>query len=385
MLCHSFDTIDSSYVGVDEGSSLLDGARSDNVAMWDDAADDTGVVTDEEVQHQDEREDPDDLMDTGVLIVPPGGATTQTQPTIGIEERTYDLNPTHSPLNLSVPDSVPSNVASLMLPEQSVAGPATQNSTTASAPEQNFARTLLCAVALLMIIGALGLPTVYLVRERNELRSTTVRLQEQIRALQKQVESDKAQSTLRLQERLHEQLRFLQDEINKASKAESAPPPDGGPTFSWSQAANSFDDSGGPNSGSSSRRIDNCWLRADATVELGECAVHTKRTVNKKLKKLGKRIGQELWRAQEEFFGKMETLKEQYFASDLYQTISQMQEKNATNPDGKDSTKRNLKSFGKVAASVLSGFAFASAATLIASGTFLDKFGSDSNDDSSTY
>ena len=387
MLGQSFDTIESSYVGVDEGSSLLDGARLDNALMLDNATEDTtGVVSDEDIQddpNEQDNEGLDALMDTGILIIPPGTSTASNYPITMCTEEDSDnnnQNPALSPMNLSIPDSVPSNVASLVLPEPSLAGPIATNTTTSTTiahqEQKQVVRALQYAVAFLMIIGAFGLPTIYLVRERNELRSTTLRLEEQIRILQKEVDSEKTQSTLRLRE----QIRVLQDEIIRASKPKAAGTRTSkdGPTFSWEQAAYALGGSGGTNS----HRIDNCWLRADANVELGECAVQTKKTVKKKLKKMGTKIGQELWRAQEVFFVKMESMKQQYFASNLYHAVSEIQEKNVTSMSGEESTKRKLKTFGKAAASVLSGVAFASAATLIASGAFLDRFGGGSDDNS---
>ena len=310
MLTRSIDTVDTTNLGAG-------GAEDDSNASatsWELA---DGVVSNDDGFADDESKESG--LETGVLILPALA----------------------SPMNLSVPDSVPSNVESLNL------NPAVPDLLPRNEAEQKKAIRAAFIVACLFFVAASLTPTFYLLWERNELRSTALRLEEQIEHLQSHVISKKQKS------------RPVRPNPSPSPKA-----------FSWEEPSGCQE---GPEP---SKLIDTCWMRADAKVQLGECAIKTKRKIKKKLKKLGRT----LWQAQEDLLGKMQDVKEQYaeasshFYSAYNDEKSTSQDETTQREQSVKKRQERLQKIGQTAKSVLSGVAVASAAALIVSGTFLGSF-----------
>jgi hypothetical protein len=254
-----------------------------------DTLDVSGLVSDDE--------DTTPMEESGMLIV----ASQMID-----EEDGYDILGTsgggqQTPMSLSIPESVPSNVDSISItldplqqrPSQRASG-SESSSMISCVPEEGeegakkvegkFAVPLSIVLALFCFLFLSLSPAFYLLWERNQLNSATLRLQEEVRLLSQEVKNS-----------------------NKEKGRPLDPPPD---QFSWEQRSSSCPSP----SPSEHTRIDNCWVRAEANFELGECGVKTTKKVKKEFHKMKKKF----WNFQEEFMTKVHQYAES--APPLFQT-----------------------------------------------------------------
>ena len=333
---HSFETIESCSLD-SETLAQLRASGGEGSSQW---VSNPYSTTDAVVSDNEEEEER--LEETGILIVSPEDNHPEEQ---------------HQS-TLTIPESLPSNVGSLRMSgvHQRQAVSSSSGSVDSLQKQSKLSTRLSVAIALICFATLCLSPAFYMMRERQEIRSVTERLQEEIRVLSEQLETTQ------------------QEQQKRASSTTNLP------RFHWEEETTKQSTCSEPSS-----RIDNCWVHAEAQFELGACAHKTKKKLKKGLHKLGKG----LWHVQEEF---QRAIKEQYTetANRFKAATDRSATEDTDGTGGEDDDapvhvrlpavkpKERMQNLGKATTKFLSGVAFASAAAIVVSAAFV--FGENEED-----
>jgi hypothetical protein len=312
----------------------------------------------------------------GVLILPSANMMNRTTP----------LPPT-SPSIFTMPDSVPSQVASIGQDERTVGANRPQGTNTHNNNELRLLATILAFIGFFFVLSLTS--TIFVLTERNALQSTVLRLEEQVRLLQQQVMSNNNNNNMAFSNQ------YIRSWPPQPTESDS---PHGETTTTTTKPRNK-DAVSTPPPDVHQNSIDTCWVKAHANFTLGKCAVSSQRTIKRNLNLMGRnlnKMGRNLWRAQEEFIVMMKDIKKQYAESssaifpDMSPSSSnfgsstkdnnknssktveraQQQQENVV-PTSSNKNELLLRRIGKAATSVLTDVAFVSAVGLIVVGSFV--------------